>query len=167
MLALTAGLATPGCGFRPLYGSSPGGVGQGVTDGLASVAVIQGASRVHQVMYGDLLDRLTPYGAPAQPRYELNVRLAESREGVALERDATVTRFNLTLEAEYVLRDAQTRQALTAGNVRAIAAYNVLRSEFTNVAAARDAQERAAQVLADEIKTRLAVYFGGLAPAGP
>ena len=156
-----------GCGFRPLYGANPGAAGAGVTDSLASIAILQGDGRVDQIVYGDLLDRLTPFGTPREPRYELRISLTELREGVALERDAAVTRFNLTLEAAYVLRDASTRQTLTTGTVRAIAAYNVLLSEFANVAAARDAQERAAQVAAGEIETRLAVYFVGLVPDGP
>lgn len=144
------------CGFRPLYA---GGTAPSVVPELAAIHIAQGPGRLGQVVTGYLLDRLTPLGPPEEPKYELRLRLREEREGVALERDATVTRFNLRLVAEFTLDDAAAERRLTEGVVQTVAAYNALRSGFANVIAERDARERAARVLSEEIKTRLSVYF--------
>ena len=55
--------------------------------------------------------------------------------------------------------DAATRQELNAGTARSTAAFNVVRADFANVIADRDAEDRAARVVAEEIVTRLSVYF--------
>ena len=159
-------LAVSACGFRPLYGPAAGGdADPGVVAELAAIEIDLGQDRLDQVVYSDLLDRISPFGPPATPRYRLDLTLRQSKQGVALERDATVSRFNLTLVAEYALLDTETGDTLTAGSVRAVAAYNVLRSELANVVAERDARDRAARDVADEIKARLAVYFRGPAAA--
>jgi LPS-assembly lipoprotein len=161
--ALLATLVLSACGFRPLYGAGPDQPQSYVVRELGAIQVGLGPDRVDQVVYGNLLDRLTPYGVPQEPRYRLALQLNESKQGVALERDATVSRFNLALEVGFTLQDAVTGESLFSGGVRAVAAYNVLRSEFANVIAERDARDRAARDIADEIKTRLSVYFRGLA----
>ncbi|MBT4710905.1 MAG: hypothetical protein HOB82_05195 [Alphaproteobacteria bacterium] len=150
------------CGFQPLYGSGQGVVGGAVADDLADVRITTIPDRVGQIVRNDLLDRLNPFGEPNAPRFSLAVELEEGKEGLAIQIDDTVTRFNLTLTANYALTDAVTAEILTTGSVRATAAYNVLRSDFANVIAERDAQQRAAREISDELKTRLAVYFGGL-----
>lgn len=148
------------CGFQPIYGAGESFNGAVVAE-LAAVRIAPIADRVGQIVHNDLLDRLTPFGAPAQPRYELAVRLAESKEGLAIQIDNTITRFNLTLTATYRLEEAASRAVVAAGSIRATAAYNVLRSDFANVIAERDAQRRAAREVAEELMTRLAVHFAG------
>ncbi|MSP20938.1 MAG: hypothetical protein EXQ93_05345 [Alphaproteobacteria bacterium] len=154
---VAAGIALAACGFQPLYGSRADG--PHIQSELDDTFIRPVDQRVGQILRNDMLDLITPLGEPARPRYVLNVEMVESKEGLALERDATVTRFNLTLTANYDLQDARTGEGLNAGTVRATAAYNVLRNEFSNVSAERDAEARAARVVAEEIKTRLSIYF--------
>jgi len=156
-------LTLSACAFRPLYGTGPQQPQSAVVQELGLIQVALGPDRLDQIVYGNLLDLLTPYGAPQEPRYRLALNLDESKQGVALERDATISRFNLTLKAEFSLQNALTGASIFSGSVRAVSAYNVLRSEFANVIAERDARNRAARDVSDEIKTRLSVYFRGLA----
>jgi LPS-assembly lipoprotein len=158
---LIATIIVAACGFQPLYGSSQGVLSGAVVEDLAAVRITAIPDRVGQIVRNDLLDRLNPFGEPTSPRFSLAVELEEAKKGLAIQIDDTVTRFNLTLTANYFLTDAQTGAMLTAGSVRATAAYNVLRSDFANVIAERDAQQRAAREIADELNTRLAVFFGG------
>lgn len=159
-LLLAAAVASGSCGFRPLYGTD----GRAASGELDAIQVAALPGRLGQVVRNGLLDRLTPFGEPANPRYGLSVQLSESKQGVVLERDARVTRFNLILTASYTLSEADTRRHVTGGTVRATAAYSVVSSPFANVIAERNARDRAASDIADEIKTRLAVHF---ASAGP
>jgi len=156
---LGATIIVAACGFQPLYGSNQGVLSGPVVEDLAAVHITAISERVGQIVRNDLLDRLNPFGEPTSPRFSLAVELEEAKEGLAIQIDDTVTRFNLTLTANYFLSDAQTGTVLTTGSVRAKAAYNVLRSDFANVIAERDAQQRAAREIADEMKTRLAVFF--------
>jgi len=159
---LFATLIVAGCGFQTLYGSGQGIAGSAAADDLADVRIAAISDRLGQIVRNDLLDRLNPFGEPVAPRFLLAVELEEGKEGLAIQIDDTVTRFNLTLTADYALTDALTGELLTTGSVRATAAYNVLRSDFANVIAERDAQQRAGREISDELKTRLAVYFSGL-----
>lgn len=150
-------LAVASCGFRPLYGADLAGAA--ITAELGTVRIGELDDRLGQIVRNELLDLVTPLGQPLDARYVLQINLFEEKEGLAIERDATVTRFNLTLTASYDLLDARTRRRLNSGSVRATAAYNVLRAEFANVIAERDAEARTARVVAEEIKTRLSIYF--------
>jgi LPS-assembly lipoprotein len=154
-------LVLSACEFRPLYGTGSQQPESAVVQELGLIQLPLGPNRLDQIVYGNLLDLLTPYGAPQEPRYRLTLNLHESKQGVALERDATISRFNLTLEAEFSLQDALTGTSIFSASVRAVSAYNVLHSEFANIIAERDARNRAARDISDEIKTRLSVYFHG------
>lgn len=150
-------LTLAACGFRPLYGGDLGGAA--ITAELGTVRIGELDDRLGQMVRNELLDLVTPLGQVPNARYVLQIDLFEEKEGLAIERDATITRFNLTLTASYDLLDARTRVRLNTGSVRATAAYNVLRAEFANVLAERDAEARTARVVAEEIKTRLSIYF--------
>ncbi len=160
MLRAGAGLALlllAACGFRPLYGEKV--LMPEVSAEMALIEIGPIDDRVGLMLRNELLDLLTPLGTPAQPRYVLTVNLVVARQGLAVERDATVTRFNLTLNADFRLSEAASRQPLNAGNARSTAAFSALRADFANVIAERDAEDRAARVVAEEIATRLSVYF--------
>ena len=155
--AILALLLLAACGFRPLYGQQA--LTPQVSAEMALIDIRPIDERIGLVLRNELLDLLTPLGTPAQPRYVLTINLVEARQGLAVERDATVTRFNLTLNADFRLSDAATRQPLNTGSARSTAAFSVVRADFANVIAERDAEDRAARVIAEEIVTRLSVYF--------
>jgi len=154
-LAALAALAAPaGCGFRPLHGSGPGG-GDGGAAALSSVRITPIADRSGQELHNLLLDRMTPRGAPATPRYVLTVTLTERRREIALRSDETPTRVTLTMSAAFSLSpvgEARTFQ----GAAVAVNGYNVLQSDFATLSAQRDARRRALAVLAEQITLRTA-----------
>ncbi len=147
-----------GCGFEPLYG--PAGQPQSaVVAALAGVHVAPIPDRIGQQLRNDLLDRLTPGGTPSKPTYTLEIALREDREGLAIRKDETVTRFNLTLRARFVLIDRQTRLPIFKGATRSIAAYNVVESTFATLIAEQDAGARTARDVSEEIRNQLAIFF--------
>jgi LPS-assembly lipoprotein len=155
-LALLALSLVSGCGFRPLYGAGEKGPSAAA---LAEVAVAPIADRIGQQVRNRLLDRLNPKGRPVRPRYRLEVEIAERRTGIAVESDDTVSRINLTLSASFALHGGAAERPIFTGTTRTIAAYNITRSDYANLIAERDARSRAARTLADEIGTRLAIFF--------
>lgn len=145
------------CGFEPLHGQS-GRAGTTATD-LAYVAVAPIPDRGGQLVRNALIELLQKAGPQGDPVFRLEVQLGEVREGLAFSRDDSVTRYNLRMNASYVLIDERSGDNILKGHSRAIAAYNVVRSDYANLIAERDARDRAARVVAEDIRTRLAVFF--------
>ena len=157
-VAAALGLALAACGFEPLYGER--GHGAETRAALADVRVAPIPDRLGQVVRNHLLDLLTPRGTPSEARYRLTVSLRKVKEGLAFEQDESVTRFDVTITADYELVEIAGGDTIAKGAARSIASYNVVRSDFANTAAERDAELRLARELSDEIALRLAVAFG-------
>lgn len=156
-IAVVAALALAGCGFRPLYGGAR--EAGGPVRALAAIKVESIPDRLGRLVRNNLLDRLSPGGEPAAPRYRLKVVLETRKEGLAIRSDEIVTRFNFRLMADFELRDARTGSRLFDGRTRSFASYNVVRSDYANLSAERDAESRTAREISDEIAVRLAVYL--------
>ena len=145
------------CGFQPIYGERTGGTS--VRQDLGAILIAPIADRVGQLVRNQLIDALTPQGQPANPAYTLSVALTQTKEGVAFQSDEQATRFNLSLEAVFVLRRRTDDTVVAQGQTRSVAAFNIVRSEFANITAEADAQRRAARQVADSIALRLGVFF--------
>lgn len=155
--ALLAALVLLGaCGFRPLYGSKEKGAAAAE---LAAVEIKPIADRAGQQLHNLLLDRINPRGRPAKPRYILKIRLTQGIERLAVRKTAFSTRANLRLTAAFVLAPAGGGKVLVSGTSLAISSYNILDSEFATLTSEKDARFRATGQLAEDIRTRLAVFF--------
>ncbi len=151
VILATALAIIAGCGFQPLHGAGGGGA----RDRLATVQITQIPDRVGQKLHNFLLDRLTPKGPPATPHYVLSVSLTEARQNLAIRKDETATRANLTLTAGFSLRRLG-RDEIYVGTAVSTNSYNILQSDFATLSAEIDARDRALRVLAEEIRTRVA-----------
>ena len=155
---LVAALLTA-CGFQPLYGERTGGVP--VRQAFNAISIAPIPNRVGQLVRNQLIDALTPLGQPRDPAYVLAVTLIQTKEGVAFRSDEQATRFKVTMEAKFALREFDRGAIITQGSTRSVAAFNIVRSEFANITAEVDAQRRAARQVADSIALRLGVHFAG------
>lgn len=148
-ILLCLGLA--GCGFHPMYGSA-------LAPQLSAIYVEPIAERDGYELRNTLIDLLQSDGVAAGKIYRLKVTLNESTQGIALQNDATITRYNTTLDARYTLSDAQ-GNVLTTGNQNELSAYNVVNSPYATLMAEQDASKRAAQDVAERIHLDLGVWF--------
>ncbi|MDA1097563.1 MAG: LPS assembly lipoprotein LptE [Proteobacteria bacterium] len=160
---LVGGLS--GCGFQAMYGSRVGparnaaaNTGDVVSD-MAYVDVAPIADRVGQLVRNRLLDLLHPDGMADVPVFRLTAVLSEAREGLAIQQDDSTTRYNLRLTAKFRLIDSRDGAELLNLTTRAIAAYNVVQSDYANLISEKDARKRAALSVAEGIQDRIAVYF--------
>jgi LPS-assembly lipoprotein len=162
--AVLAAFLLGGCGFTPLYGTNDGSPPAGQS--LAAIYVEPIPERVGYELRNNLLDLLDASAQNQTTPYRLKLVLIERTESVALQRDATITRYNYHLTAHYDLFGRDATAPLKSGNVSALTAYNVASSPYATVIAERDAADRAANDIAERIRTELAVYFretgGGL-----
>ena len=150
--------ALAACGFKPLYGTDPSGLSDPQGE-LATIRVAPIPDRLGQLVRNQLVEYLTPRGQGAQNRYQLNVKLSLSSVGTALAQDESATRYNLTLTSNFTLVDLSTNKKVFVGVARSIAVYNVITSEYATLIARQDAERRAAQDVAEELRTRLGVFF--------
>lgn len=159
-LGLTLVLAA--CSFRPLYGSS--NEGNAARIGSASIAITQiGEDRVGQQLRNGLINRLTPRGQPAFPAYQLDVTIDDTLADLLVQEDSTVLRRNYKLTASYRLIELATGDPLYSSTVSRTASLNRSDSEYGNVIAQRDAEERAAEAVADVLAQRLGIELARLA----
>jgi LPS-assembly lipoprotein len=151
------------CGFEPLYGASGSAAATSsrVIEAMAQTRVEPIADRIGQELRNDLLDRLTPRGAPGRPRYRLEVQLSERRDGLGIQRDDSVSFARVTLTAQFTLRDAGSGQTMTQGLSRWSNSFTVNRSQFATLSAEADARSRAAREIGDDIARQLAMFFSG------
>ncbi len=161
-------LALSACGFQPLYGVGNGGnVATAPGARLASIYVEPIAERVGYQLRNELVDLFRAQTQSEGAAYRLKLVLRERKGGEALQNDASITRYNYTLIARYELTPAGATTPVRTGEVSALSAFNVATSPFATVIAERDASDRAANDIAERLRTELAVYFRDVGPGPP
>ena len=151
---LLAALAA--CGFSPLYGGSEKSY---IAQELAHINITSIENREGQIIHNFLLDRLIPSGRRAESRYTLKVAVSRTMHEIGLKVTEEATRAKLILIASYFLTRDIDGKILAEGSVRSVNSYNISDSEFARVVSERNATERAAREVSDEIKTRLSLHF--------
>ncbi len=156
--ALTLASALGACNVRPMYGElSTGGTAM---DDLRAIEIEAADDRVEQEVRNELIFAFTGGGRASEPRYRLRIILTR------IEGDLGVEKFNdvpaaylMHVSANFFLLDKATGRQLMTGKSFANASYDFSNQRFANVRAKRDAEDRAAKVIADDIRTRIASYF--------
>lgn len=156
------------CQVRPLYGTSTGEFGGGTSPVTAEMAAIDLDSIPSQfanddasrVLYNELIYRFERgAGSPAK-RYRLKVLMDVGSSEVGVERFADVpSAYTTTMNSTFVLSDINTNETLLTGRAFKSASYDFSNQRFANKRAYRNAQERVAKAVADDISARIAGYF--------
>ena len=160
---------TAGC-FQPLYAERPTPAGvTGVADKLSGVDVASidapSGSRLARVSVGvrnELIYDLTGGGGGAPPSYRLNVRLSATQLQVIVDiNTARPDINNYGIDAVYTLTDIATGKPVAKGQTFARVSYNIpgQQQRFAGERGLRDAEDRAAKEIAENIRNRLASHF--------
>jgi LPS-assembly lipoprotein len=165
VLAL-AGL-TAGC-FQPLYGTQ-NAAAPGVADKLSSVEVVPvdapngtRLSRVGFEVRNNLIYGLTGGSGAAATNYKLVIRLSSQQTQVIVDiQTARPDIQNYGIDASYTLTDVTTGKKIISGQTFSRVSYDIpgQQQRFAADRGLRDAENRAAKVIAENIKLRLASYF--------
>jgi LPS-assembly lipoprotein len=146
------------CGFHPLYGGMTGDM----QATLSSIYVEPVPERIGYELRNTMIDLLDGPGTPGGASYRLKLGLTQTTQGIALQNDATITRYNDTLTVTYELFDAA-GHVVTKGAETGLSAYNVLptspSANYRTLIAQQDADKRAAKDIANRIRFDLNVYF--------
>jgi LPS-assembly lipoprotein len=159
-LLVVAG-ALGGC-FQPMYGQSTlFGAGAKLRDELRQVEILEIDGRLGQEIRNDLIFELTggqgnPVGAP----YKLGITITSGSQTPLVDvQSGRATSETVVLDVVYRVYDSTNdRVVLTE---KALARISIDRSaqRYAGVRAVREAQNRAAKFVAEQIRSRLASYF--------
>ena len=163
-----AGL-TAGC-FQPLYAEHPTPTGSaGLGSQLSAIEVgpidAPGGSRLARVSVGvrnELIYDLTGGNGGISPTHRLDVRLNATQLQVIVDiNTARPDVNNYGIDATYTLTELATGKAVVKGQTFSRVSYNSPGQEqrFAGDRGLRDAENRAATVIAENIRSRLAAYF--------
>lgn len=158
-IILVALLMLAGCGFQPVYGDL-GSSQSSVAAELNRVAIANIPDRQGQVLRNRLIDRFYHAGRPKDPAYTLTVALRSYEVDLGIQKDATASRRQYDLYADYVLTD-KTGTELHKGTARSIVSYNKLSAQYGTLASRENAVERALQEVGEQITNRVSLYFQG------
>jgi LPS-assembly lipoprotein len=166
--ALAIGGLLAGC-FQPLYGEySPSG-SPVLREQLSAVNVLQIAApkgrdeeRLAVEIRNSLLFNLTGGGAEAPPIHRLKIAITSTRTSIIV--DINTSRpdvENYGINATYTLTEIATGKIVVTGQTFARVSYDIpgQQQRFARLRGLRDAESRAAKVIADTITSRLSSYF--------
>jgi LPS-assembly lipoprotein len=171
LIVLGLGASCAGC-FTPLYGDAKVVPTAGLGDKLASIEVgpLDAANapngsrqaRVGTTIRTELMYELTGGGPATSPTHRLDIRLTTTRLQVIV--DVNTARpdvENYGINASYTLTDLATGRQVLAATTFSRVSYNIPGQEqrFAGARGLRDAEDRAAKVISDNIKARLASFF--------
>jgi len=167
---LALGACLGGC-FQPLYadGSLAPSGGVNLRAALAAVDVKQieaakgtDEARLAVEIRNSIIYDLTGGGEGARPTHSLVVRISPTVADIIV--DTTTTRPAIQdygINATYTLTEIGSGKQVVAGQTIARVSYDIPGQEqrFARLRGLRDAETRAAKVIADNIRARLASYF--------
>ncbi|WDI32783.1 hypothetical protein PUV54_06180 [Hyphococcus flavus] len=144
----------PACGFQPIYATQEGSAP--VIRQVEVVSIAAPESLVSTLT--DALNARMPPQRGVEQRYALYLQTRERAERLAVQIDATVTRYNYRLIGRYTVLDRETGERFR-GVARAVTSYNIVSSQYSTLFAERKAVEKAAQQLSEEIERDLLIRF--------
>ena len=154
-------LALTGCGLRPLYS---GGSGGAVAQTLGSVAVAPIGGRSGWLMRNELVERLGESGG-GTAAYRLDVTLDDNITSFGVRSDQAATQERRTLRARYQLVDLRNGLVVLDSTAGSDAGIDIVSSEYATVAAEQTALENLADIVADQITARVALFAARTAKA--
>lgn len=166
-LALGVALLAGAC-LRPLYGQNTGAGPDAprVSATLATIDVVQATNRIDQQVRNQLIFAFTGGGNAPAPVYRLKIVTVEQIQSAVVDPfTSRPTTETYGLNASYTLTlinppktpagGAPAKPVMT-GEAFARASYDRSRQRFASLRARRDAEDRAADVVAQQIVTQVA-----------
>jgi LPS-assembly lipoprotein len=166
--ALAIAALAGGC-FQPLYGEQSPTGGPILRDQLSAVDVQQiqapkgtDEARIAVEIRNALLYDFTGGGYAAPPTHRLKIAMTSTRASIIVDRNTSRPDVeNYGINATYTLTEIATGKVVVTGTTFSRVSYDIPGQEqrFARVRGLLDAELRAAKVIADNIRSRLASYF--------
>jgi LPS-assembly lipoprotein len=158
LAALGLAVLMAGCtDVRPLY--APMATSAGPVAILPHIAIDPATERVPQVVRNELIFAFTGGEEPDKPLYRLVLRQNSGTVPVGSEKYQRLPAATVVqIDVGFQLIEIGSNRILYQGTSFATASYNFSSQRFANTRAKLDAQDRAAQVVAGDIRTKIAAW---------
>jgi LPS-assembly lipoprotein len=154
MLALCLG----GC-FQPLYGPTLSG-NSSVQAEMESVVIDPVPDRLGHYLGNELIFAFNGSGTPGPRKYRLILSPHEHVQTPLVDTvQGKATAATVFVDVDFKVVPIDGGEPITKGTAFSSATYDRTSNRYSNVRAARDAEIRNAQVLAEQIRTRVAAAF--------
>lgn len=163
LLSLVGSLVLAGCGFEPLYATGTNSAN--IPAALQRVEVLPLKDRNGQLLQTALQRRLNAGAESQAADYSLDIAMRENVQGFGIRGDAAPTRQRVRMIADYRLINKQTDTEIFSGSTISDTTIDIVDSEYATFIAEESAGEKNAQIVAERILSRLALYFRALAQA--
>ena len=153
------------CGFQPLYVQHKSGnwysdsnYDLSISNEMSQIKILPIADRFGQQLRNELLDILTPKGAPQHAKYRLSIKLSDkTTTQQAMRDDVTATSERIEYRVEYTLAEETTK--LVSGDSIAFVSYDILSNPYSTTMAQKKAETDASRIIANDIALRIGAYF--------
>ncbi len=148
------------CKVQPLNADRPGGT---VTPSeLSGVDILDVTTRVGQQVRNHLIFGLSGGGHPTDATHTLELIVIEKSVSISVVTSTKApTAAQVFVTANYILRNKSDNTILAAGKRQAIASYDRTSQSFANQRAERDAENRAAREVAEQLRLVIAATLAG------
>jgi LPS-assembly lipoprotein len=156
-----------GCGdsgFHPLYATSPLFGGTETAAKLASLEIAPIPGRVGQRLRNEMIFQTTGGGAEAlNPAYRLEIAVTESISATLVQTDGNSSGSVYNLNAKFRLIRVADKTVALQGESNGRIMFQRFESVYSNVRARKEAEDRAATTIAEDLKSRLAAFLSNAA----
>lgn len=152
-MAAVAALFLSACTVQPVYGPT---ANSSVAQTLRSITIDPVDTRVAQQVRNKLIFYLTGGGEVADPQYRMNLRVTTSETALGINREGSAPVYSISVTASYTIYQFGSDEIVLRETARGTASYDRSNQNFANIRALRDAENRAAEQVADEIRIRVA-----------
>lgn len=157
--SMAAGSLVSAC--KPLYG--PTASGAALKDVMAGIEINTIPGRVGQRVRNELIFDTTRGGYAAEAQYQLNISVREAVQNILVESTGDARGQLYILDAKFKLVHLADKRIVLEGKSTARAAFDRFDPIFANVRARIDAENRAADTIAEGIRTRIAAHLSSSA----
>jgi len=141
------------CGFTPVYKQNNSYFE--ANEKLASVKVNTDRGLNEQYFSSRLNDLLNPTEIDAEKKYDLNIKLSVASTPLAIQQDRTVTRYKVTVGANYTLKDKASDNILSEGTIQREGGFDKVDSNYATYISEEDSKRRVTKELAEDMKLRI------------
>jgi len=155
-------LALAGC-FQPMYAdrSVTGGTGPNLREAMRDVEVVAIEGRLGQEVRNDIIFELTGgAGNPSSAPYKLNMSVSSNSYSAILDSTSGLAQTEtVSLDVNYKLKDVANDKVVLTDKAIARVTIDRTAQRYARVRAVRDAENRAAKIVAEQMRARVASFF--------
>ncbi len=154
-LLMFFGLVISGCTIQPLDAQKPNSALSPGT--LSNVDILDVSNRVGQQVRNKLIFALNGGKEPIGATYSLKIIAVASKAAISVVTSTKApTASQVTVSVSYTLKEKSKGEIIATGTRQAIASYDRTNQSFANQRAERDAEDRAANEVAEQLRLLIA-----------